>query len=170
MNKLLSFATILFVVLAITACAKATVKQAYKPQETHVSDARGADKADSRAIKDKMYLQYQQWKGTRHAMGGLSKRGVDCSGFVYLTYREKLGVELPRSTKLQSQIGKKIKRSELRPGDLVFFKTGFKGRHVGIYIENGKFLHVSTRKGVMISSLSDYYWKDRYWHSRRVRL
>ena len=169
MNKLLSFATVFFVVFAITACSKTPVKQVYKPIDTHASDVRRVQ-ADSSTIKGKIYQQYQQWKGTRHAMGGLSKRGVDCSGFVYLTYREKLGVEIPRSTKLQSQTGKKINRSELRPGDLVFFKTGFKGRHVGIYIEKGKFLHVSTKKGVMISSLADYYWKDRYWHSRRVRL
>ncbi len=171
MNKLLPFATILFVVFfALTACAKTPVKQTYKPPRTHASDVRKADATGSSTIKDKIYLQYQQWKGTRHAMGGLSKRGVDCSGFVYLTYREKLGMEIPRSTKLQSQAGKKIKRSELRPGDLVFFKTGFKGRHVGIYIEKGKFLHVSKKKGVMISSLAGYYWKDRYWQSRRVRL
>ena len=54
-------------------------------------------------------------------MGGLSKEGIDCSGFVYVTYLEKFGIELPRSTKLQSQIGKEVKRSEIRPGDLVFF-------------------------------------------------
>lgn len=121
-------------------------------------------------IKKKMYLQYQQWKGTKYSMGGLSKQGVDCSGLVYAIYREQLGIELPRSTKLQSQVGKKIDRSDLRPGDLVFFKTGFKARHVGIYIENDKFLHTSTKKGVTISKLNDYYWKDRYWYSRRVGL
>jgi len=51
----------------------------------------------------------------------------------------------------------------------VFFKTGEKLRHVGIYIEDEKFLHVSTKKGVMISRLGDYYWRDRYQYARRVR-
>ena len=101
-------------------------------------------------------------------MGGLSKKGVDCSGLVYLTYRENLGIEIPRSTALQSKTGKEVKRSELRAGDLVFFKTSYKVRHVGIYIEDGKFFHASTSKGVMISNLNDYYWKDKYWHSRRM--
>ena len=79
-----------------------------------------------------------------------------------------LGIELPRTTKFQSQIGKGIKQSELRSGDLVFFKSDAKARHVGIYIEDGKFLHTSKKTGVTISKLSNYYWKDKYWLSRRV--
>jgi probable lipoprotein NlpC len=166
MKKILSFATILFLTFATTGCSLLTVK--HEPKNIINSNAKKADLDDSKAIKEKMYLQYQQWKDTKYARGGLSKKGIDCSGLVYVTYLEKLGIELPRSTKLQSQIGKEIKINELRSGDLVFFKTSFKIRHVGIYIENGKFLHVSTKEGVTISKLSDYYWKDKYWHSRRV--
>ena len=166
MKKILSFATILFLTFTATGCSLLTVR--HEPKDIITSNAKRADLDDSKAIKEKMYLQYQQWKDTKYARGGLSKKGIDCSGLVYVTYLEKLGIELPRSTKLQSQIGKKIKRSELRSGDLVFFKTSFKVRHVGIYIENGKFIHASTKEGVTISKLSDYYWKDTYWHSRRV--
>ena len=61
-----------------------------------------------------------------------------------------------------------IDEKNLEEGDLVFFKTSVKVRHVGIYIENGKFIHASTKEGVTISRLSDYYWKDKYSHSRRV--
>jgi cell wall-associated NlpC family hydrolase len=166
MKKILSFATILFLTFEATGCSLLTVR--HEPKDIIISNEKREDLDGSKTIKEKMYLQYQQWKDTKYARGGLSKKGIDCSGLVYVTYLEKLGIELPRSTKLQSQIGKEIKRSELRSGDLVFFKISVKVRHVGIYIENGKFLHASTKEGVTISSLSDYYWKNKYWHSRRV--
>ena len=166
MKRILSFVTILFLIFTTTGCSLLTVR--HEPEDIIISKAKRADLDDSKTIKEKIYLQYQQWKDTKYARGGLSKKGIDCSGFVYVTYLEKLGIELPRSTKLQSQIGKEIKHSELRSGDLVFFKTSLKVRHVGIYIEKGKFLHASTKEGVTISKLSDNYWKDKYWHSRRV--
>ena len=166
MKKVLSFATILFLVFAPTGCSPLIVR--HEPKDIIISNEKRADLANFKAIKGKIYLQYQQWKGTKYEKGGLSKKGIDCSGLVYLKYLEKLGIELPRSTELLSQIGKEVKRSELRSGDLVFFKTGPKVCHVGIYIENGKFLHTSEKKGVTISKLSDYYWKDKYSHSRRV--
>jgi cell wall-associated NlpC family hydrolase len=59
---------------------------------------------------------------------------------------------------------------ELQTADLVFFKTGWKTRHVGIYIGEGQFLHASTSRGVMISSLDNPYWQRHYWTSRRVPL
>ena len=101
-------------------------------------------------------------------MGGLSKDGIDCSGFVYTTFRSKLGINIPRSTALQSKIGSNVSKNKLRTGDLVFFKTATKVRHVGIYIENNKFLHASTSKGVMISKLDNVYWKSKYWKSKRL--
>ena len=123
---------------------------------------------DSAAIKQKIYAQYRKWKGTRYSLGGMSRRGIDCSGLVYITYRDQFGIELPRTTEYQAQAGKAVRRSDLRAGDLVFFKTSHKVRHVGIYIEGGKFFHASTSRGVTISGLTDYYWKDRYWKARRV--
>lgn len=125
---------------------------------------------DSDQIKQKLYSQHQEWKGIPYRLGGLSKRGIDCSGLVYATYRDHLGIELPRTTRYQAQVGKSIRRSDLRTGDLVFFKTGHKVRHVGIYLEDGKFFHASTSKGVTISRLDGYYWRDRYWQARRVDL
>jgi probable lipoprotein NlpC len=61
-----------------------------------------------------------------------------------------------------------VKRSKLKTGDLIFFKTSPRVRHVGIYLEKGKFLHASKKRGVMISRLSDVYWKSRYWKAKRV--
>lgn len=100
----------------------------------------------------------------------MSKRGIDCSGFVYLTYRKKFGIDLPRSTDLQSALGKKVAQNNLQAGDLVFFKTGLFQKHVGIFLENRKFVHVSTRKGVVISSLDERYWSKSYWLAKRVYL
>ena len=76
---------------------------------------------------------------------------------------------MPRSTEHQSKTGQTIQQEQLRAGDLVFFKTGIFTRHVGMYIDMGNFLHVSTRKGVMISNLEDPYWNDTYWKANRVQ-
>jgi len=114
-----------------------------------------------------LYHQYHAWYGAPYRWGGLSKRGVDCSGFVYLTFRDRLGITLPRSTHLQSSEGRFVPRASLEPGDLVFFHTGHY-RHVGIYLEQGKFLHVSTKAGVKISRMSDPYWKRNYWKAVRL--
>ena len=113
--------------------------------------------------------QYAAWEGTRYRVGGLSRKGIDCSGFVYLTYQEILGVELPRSADQQAALGKQVLTQDLRTGDLVFFKTGRRGRHVGIYLDGGRFMHASTIKGVTISSMTDGYWSRKYWKATRVK-
>ncbi|MCW6565086.1 bifunctional murein DD-endopeptidase/murein LD-carboxypeptidase [Yersinia ruckeri] len=119
-------------------------------------------------IKSKILEQYAGWKGVRYRLGGSSKRGIDCSAFVQLTFREQFGMDLPRSTSEQQDIGKTIQRTKLRPGDLVLFRAGSTGRHVGIYLGNDKFVHASTSIGVTISNLSDKYWNKRYQDGRRV--
>ena len=76
-------------------------------------------------------------------------------------------MSMPRTTTMQSQVGKKIDKSELKSGDLVFFKTGDIG-HVGIYLENGMFIHASTKTGVTISELDNSYFSKSYWKAQRV--
>lgn len=121
-----------------------------------------------RKFVQKLHNQYRQWKGTPYRLGGLSKNGVDCSGFVYLTYRSLTDITLPRTTRQQVKLGRPVDPRHLRAGDLVFFKTGWSTRHVGIYIENGSFLHASTKKGVIISKLSEHYWQDAFWIAKRL--
>jgi cell wall-associated NlpC family hydrolase len=130
--------------------------------------ASGAQLNDDEATRARLYQQYQQWRGTPYAWGGLSRQGIDCSGLVYLTYRDEFGLPVPRTTLQQSQIGSAVSRNELRPGDLVFFKTENKNRHVGMYLDNDQFLHVSTKSGVIISSFENSYWENHYWQSRRL--
>ncbi|KAA9001406.1 endopeptidase [Affinibrenneria salicis] len=126
--------------------------------------------SDSITVIAELNDQLRQWRGTPYRYGGLNRRGVDCSGFVYLTYRDRFGMQLPRSTEAQTEIGTRISRDELLPGDLVFFKTGSgeNGLHVGIYDTDDQFIHASTSRGVMRSSLDNVYWKRAYWQARRI--
>ena len=114
--------------------------------------------------------QAERWRGVPYRLGGSSESGVDCSAFVQITFRSKLGVDLPRTTEELAREGERVSRSELQAGDLVFFKTGFRQRHVGIYMGGKRFLHASTSRGVMTSSLNNVYWKERYWKARRIEL
>lgn len=119
-------------------------------------------------VKSKIMDQYADWKGVRYRLGGDTKRGIDCSAFVQRTFREQFGMDLPRSTYEQEDLGKKIQRTKLRAGDLVLFRAGSTGRHVGIYLGDDQFVHASTSSGVMISKLTDNYWNKRYREARRV--
>lgn len=119
-------------------------------------------------VKSRIMEQYGDWKGVRYRLGGDNKRGIDCSAFVQRTFREQFGLNLPRSTSKQQDTGMGISRNKLKPGDLVLFRAGSAGRHVGIYLGNDHFVHASTSSGVMISSLNDSYWKSRYREARRV--
>ena len=165
MHRSHSIIALFVITLVMSGCSSVSLNTAQRPV---VTNSALADVSSSQEVTARMYQQYQQWKGTKYALGGLSKKGIDCSGFVYLTYREKMGIRLPRTTAYQSRVGHEIDRDELASGDLVFFKTGFKVRHVGIYIGDGKFLHASTSQGVTISRLDNVYWQDKYWHSRRI--
>ncbi|WP_159866058.1 MULTISPECIES: bifunctional murein DD-endopeptidase/murein LD-carboxypeptidase [unclassified Raoultella] len=119
-------------------------------------------------VKSRLMDQYASWKGVRYRLGGSTRKGIDCSAFVQRTFREQFGLELPRSTSEQRDSGKSISRSQLRTGDLVLFRAGSTGRHVGIYIGNNQFVHASTSSGVTISSMNEPYWKKRYNEARRV--
>jgi len=168
MNRSLSIITVSLFSFLIVACSPAPERSTSAGHVIH--NGKIADFSDTKAIKAALYSEYRHWKGTRYALGGMSRSGIDCSGLTYVVYKKQFGIKLPRTTRYQSKTGQRIKRSELRPGDLVFFKTESKVRHVGIYVEGNQFLHASTSKGVMLSKLDNPYWKEKYWHSRRVSL
>ncbi|RLR18485.1 endopeptidase [Sodalis-like symbiont of Bactericera trigonica] len=126
--------------------------------------------SDSIMVISKLNDQLDQWYGTPYRYGGLSASGLDCSGFVYLTFRDRFAIMLPRTTEAQTDIGSRVDRDALLPGDLVFFKTGSGryGLHVGIYATDNKFIHASTSRGVIRSSLVNSYWRKTYWQARRI--
>jgi lipoprotein Spr/probable lipoprotein NlpC len=137
-------------------------------EATHNYNTHSSFDFSRRKVKKALFSQYRNWRGVRYRIGGMSRRGIDCSRFVHLTFRDKFGLSIPKNTRDQSEIGKRIAKFRLRAGDLVFFRTGFRTRHVGIYIKKGRFLHASTSRGVVISNLKDRYWRRRYWKSIRV--
>ncbi|MDQ7010987.1 MAG: NlpC/P60 family protein [Mariprofundaceae bacterium] len=120
------------------------------------------------SVRQGLLAYYDTWKGVPHRMGGLSRRGIDCSGFVYRAYRDVFGITLPRSTQLQARTGDDVPLRRLSAGDLVFFRISRSTRHVGIYLGNARFMHASKSRGVMISSLDNPYWRAAYWRARRV--
>ncbi len=86
------------------------------------------------------------------------------------TFRDKFALQLPRETREQAEIGTRIDKRDLLPGDLVFFKTGSgeSGLHVGIYDTDNQFIHASTSRGVTRSSLDNVYWNKKFWQARRI--
>ncbi len=110
---------------------------------------------------------YSEWEGVEYKLGGDSKNGIDCSGFIQKAFKEKFDLTMPRTTTLQSEVGKEIDKNELKSGDLVFFKTG-EINHVGVYLEDGLFIHASTKIGVTISELDNSYFSKSYWKAQRV--
>jgi len=111
--------------------------------------------------------------GVPYKRGGNSvESGFDCSGFVRAMYEQTVGLVLPRSAAQQAAATEKIERSELQPGDLVFFNTMRKAfSHVGIYIGNGKFIH-SPKPGaeVRVEDMGMAYWNRRFDGARRVQV
>ncbi|MDN5935807.1 MAG: NlpC/P60 family protein [Nitrosospira sp.] len=154
-----------FVITAFAGCGSVPDKGAAKV--AYVPGAK-VDLRNTALVKENLYAQYSQWKNTKYQIGGLSRNGIDCSGFVYMTFKSRLGRVLPRSTAFQVELGETIDQNQLRAGDLVFFRTGMTGRHVGIYLEQGRFLHASTSQGVIISRLDENYWKSAYWKAKRL--
>ena len=107
--------------------------------------------------------------GAKYAMGATGPNTFDCSGFMLTLFRDIYKIQLPRTSAKQYYAGRHISKSELSYGDLVFFNTNGRGiSHVGVYLEDGKFGHASTSRGVMISNLSDYYFKNKFVAARRV--
>lgn len=108
--------------------------------------------------------------GARYRYGGTSRGGFDCSGFTRYVYA-KHGVSLPHNSAAQFSKGTPVSKSNLSPGDLVFFsRGGSRIGHVGVYIGNGKFVHASNpRGGVRVDSLNSGSYSRNYVGARRVK-
>jgi cell wall-associated NlpC family hydrolase len=109
--------------------------------------------------------------GVRYRFGGNDEdKGLDCSGFVRLVFKDSLGTQLPRTAAEMSQVGQRIDTTQLKPGDLVFFNTMRRTfSHVGIYLGDNHFLHAPrTGAEVRVESMEDSYWINRYNGARRI--
>lgn len=109
-----------------------------------------------------------EWYGTPYRYGGTSKKGIDCSAFALGLLSSVFAVSIPRTVREQYENSRRINRSELQLGDLVFFNTRGRISHVGVYLINNKFVHASTSNGVMISDLDDSYFYKKYVGAGRI--
>ena len=109
--------------------------------------------------------------GVRYRWGGdTPDSGLDCSGFVRYVFQDTLGMALPRRAEEMSRVGEKVRVSDLKPGDLVFFNTMRRTfSHVGIYIGDNKFVHSpSTGSTIRVDDMDDGYWEKRFTGARRI--
>ncbi len=117
-------------------------------------------------IDNKLHNEVASWLGTPYKYGGQSKDGVDCSGLIMQIYKNVYGKKLYRSSyEIYNKNCRHINKKELNEGDLVFFITSKDKKrinHVGLYLNNNKFVHSTTKKGVIITDLSESYYEKRF--------
>ncbi|MCF8715443.1 C40 family peptidase [Joostella atrarenae] len=164
---------ILFITAAIASCksTKKTVSvKGGKPTKSEVSykESKGSKEANE-IIKSAF-----SYNGTPYKYGGTTKRGMDCSGLIYTSFKEN-DIALQRASYMMATQGKKIKLNAVEKGDLLFFTTNKSSRkinHVGLVVDvkgnDIRFIHSTTSRGVLVSSLSEGYWNYAFNHARRV--
>ena len=123
---------------------------------------------------DKIVLNAIAYKGTKYKFGGTTKKGMDCSGIVYVAFGKE-NVQLPRVSRDMARKGKKISLKNAKKGDLLFFKTSKTNNrinHVGLIVSVKKgvisFIHSTSSRGVIISTLNQNYWKKAFVKATKV--
>ncbi len=109
------------------------------------------------------YDEIASWLGAPYKYGGIEKTGADCSGFVMVVYQRVFGIKLIHQSSQQKEQSKPINESALKEGDLYFFKLdGKKISHVGMHVAPDYFIHASTKRGVVVSKLSEPYYSKSF--------
>jgi cell wall-associated NlpC family hydrolase len=118
-----------------------------------------------------LYQFIDEWYGTRYRLGGTGKAGIDCSALVQKLYSSVYNMDVVRTSIMQFRNSEYIaSKTNLKEGDLVFFRIhGGPVSHVGVYLANNYFVHASSSKGVMISSLDENYWLKYYVGGGRLK-
>ncbi len=108
--------------------------------------------------------------GVPYKYGGTTRKGMDCSGFVWRVYSDLGQKEIPRTSSAKlSKIGTYVSQKKIQPGDLVFFRKWSRINHVGIYMGDNTFAHASSKRGVVYTSLDNEYFRNRLVCIRRVK-
>ena len=135
--------------------------------------AAAAQKSKPQPPKSKGTLEKyaRGWLGAKYVYGAASKKKTDCSGFVMQVYKGYYNIALDHSSRkmFKDPRASKVGRGSLKEGDLVFFGSFWAVDHVGIYLSGDRFIHASTSKGVIISPMSDKYWRGKYQGARRFK-
>ncbi len=119
----------------------------------------------------KVLNEAMTWIGTPYKYGGNTRRGIDCSGLTCMAFEKAIGLKLPRNSGEQAKFSRRIRRSDLRPGDLVFFASrrgGNQINHVAIYMGDNSIIHSTSSQGVTVSCLDEEYWKSHFYSCGRV--
>lgn len=145
-------------------------KMIERQEMRELSDRLGVNINDASMLD--FYREAADWLGTRYRRGGMSRKAVDCSGFTNIIYKNVFGVQLDRvSTVIAKNVPQSItSKDDLEPGDMVFFST-FKKKyinHVGVYLGEGKFIHASIKKGVIVSRLDEGYYSTAWRKGGRI--
>lgn len=118
---------------------------------------------ESKIINVKLYSFIDEWYGVPYKYGGKNKNGIDCSNFTSTLYSTVYSKSLTGTSSSIFGQCKVIAKSKLEEGDLVFFKIeGDNISHIGVYLQNNKFVHATTKKGVMIDDLDEAYYKKYF--------
>lgn len=129
-----------------------------------------SEKNNYHAIVRQFLNHIKYYLGTPYQYGGNSRQGMDCSGFVSQIFRESFNIELPHNALQIYQQCQKISPQEMNLGDLVFFRVSQKRKidHVGIYLVKSYFVHASVSDGVVVSELTDKYYRSRFAGAGRI--
>lgn len=170
--KLIQFRYLLLWSIALVFFSCSTTRQIERKQSKEVYEKLGLNK--DRKDNYALYHEAASWLNVRHVDGGSSRKGTDCSFLVYSIYKTVYNKTVERnSADILKKNCKKISRSRLQEGDLVFFSTSSRSKsrvsHVGIYLKENKFLHSSTSKGVIVSDLNEDYYRKTWVCGGRVK-
>lgn len=117
-----------------------------------------------------LYRLIDEWYGTAYKYGGCDKNGIDCSNFVGVVYQEIYKKKIQGSSASVYNQCNPVVKDQLREGDLVFFKIDHQTiSHVGVYLQNNKFIHATTQKGVMINDLNEPYYSSYFYKGGRLK-
>lgn len=168
MNKYVKYITITFLLLGIISCTSVVRFSNDIPKvNSSAGSNNGFENHSSSDLRNKIINEAKQWIGTPYQYGGETKRGADCSGFVMAVFQNS-GIEIPRTSQQQFNYVQLINNYEREAGDLVFFKKNNQIFHVGIYLGDNFMIHASSSKGVIIQSIDDNFFDDKYAGSGRI--
>ena len=188
MPKIFKFLFLSFFLTGLVSCGSSRAKVITTKSEENRSRDYSSKEKPSRSYTDKEIAEVKpvnkkvyniistakSFEGTRYKYGGTTKRGMDCSGLLYTAFLEE-DIAIPRTSRAMSLEGERLYLKQVGPGDLLFFETNKNKKvinHVGLVVEiesdNIYFIHSSTSRGVIISSLSEPFWNETFVMARRI--
>ena len=173
----------LFLIMLVLGGCIVKKKTTYSKKKTVTVISKEGDTSNTKVVTrkktanktaDKVVEEALQFSGTRYKFGGTTKKGMDCSGLVYVALREN-NIAFPRVSYEMANEGKKIKLKQVEKGDLLFFKTSKSGKrinHVGLVVkvdgDDIRFIHATSSRGVIVSSLREGFWNHAFIKATRV--